>query len=180
MSVKDITSLIQPPPKPTHVPKRPNWDTTERKLGLKLPTDYKGFIAKFGSGLFANFIRVFNPFHKDPYISLLDTAKTICDMYRDFKESEGEKVLPFALYPEEQGLLPWGNDENGNYIFWLTKGNASKWPTVVAEGRGPLWQRFDFPMTTFLAKILTKQIRCKIWPTSFPSKKRSFTFTPYD
>jgi hypothetical protein len=162
------------------VPRKPNWQSVEDKLDLKLPTDYKSFATEYGTGLFANFIRVFNPFDEDPYASLLENAKTICDMYREIKKAEGEKFLPFAMYPDEGGLLPWGNDENGNFIFWLTKGNPSKWPTVVAEGRGPLWQQFDFPMTVFLAKILTKEIRCKVWPSSFPSKKRSFVFTPYE
>src|SRR5580698_10276206 len=109
---------------------------------MKLPADYKSFVKTYGSGLFAGFIRIFNPWDSSPYMSLLLSATSVSDMYRQMKGSEGESDLPFPLYPEKCGLLPCGNDENGNYIFWLTQGVPSKWSIVVAEGRGPRWQKF--------------------------------------
>ncbi len=180
MALRDVTSLVAPPARPTAVPARPDWARVENKLGQRLPRDYKSFVMTYGSGNFAQFIRVYNPFSRDEYGSLLKSANRVCDIYREIKQIEGcEQFLPFPLYPEKGGLLPWAVDDNGNWLFWLTEGSPSRWPTVVAAGRDKRWQKFDFPMTTFLGKILRKEIRCKIWPRDFPSKARSFRFEPF-
>ena len=179
MSLQDLKALVPPPLKPSRVPKKLDWNAVEKKLGLKLPRDYKLFVPMYGSGLFAGFIRIFNPFDRDPYMSLTTAGKTITEMYAGFKQREGDDVLPFPLYSEAGGLLPVGNDENGNYLFWVTSRAPSKWSIVVAEGRGSRWQQFDSPLTTFLVDILKRSVRCKIWPRDFPARKREFEFTPY-
>lgn len=176
MSLTELTSLISPPQTPRNVPESIDWSTIEAKLGLKLPLDYKRYIETYGSGLLAEFIRVLNPFDRDKYINLLKCSQSITSMFRTFPRGEHSDKIPYPFYPDHSGLLPWGNDENGIYIFWLTEGAPTKWPTVVADIRGPRWQRFDLPMTRFLTKIITKEVRCRLWPKDFPGKKDTLVF----
>jgi hypothetical protein len=73
-------------------------------------------------------------------------------------------------------LLPWGTDENGNTLHWLTEGVPNDWP-VIAESHDGEIERFDMSMTTFLAKALTREIRPKhIW--YWPFADMIFTPTP--
>jgi hypothetical protein len=101
------------------------------------------------------------------------------DTLATLKEWEGNKQVPFDFHPTNPGLLPIGGDENGNGIFWLTEGKPTAWPCIVGEARGKRWERFDLSLTTFLAKILKKQIECRIWPGSFPGRKDRLSFQPF-
>lgn len=179
LSYDELALIVTPPETPTAVPAKLNWNPIERELGVPLPSDYKAFVGGYGSGLLGSFIRVFNPFDTDEYMSLIPSAKRICQIRRELKNSEGDAEVPFDIHPETPGLLPWGNDENGNGLYWLTEGDADNWPCVVGAGRDRRWQQFDMPMTTFLKRALTGEIKCEIWPSGFARPKRRRVFTPF-
>jgi hypothetical protein len=179
MAVAELIAILKPPAVPSEVPKSLNWTAIEAQLGVSLPPDYRDYVEIYGSGLLANFIRVFNPFSASEYLALIPCVRAICETRRKLKQSEGDKEVPYDVYPDFPGILPWGNDENGNTLYWLTKGRASEWPTVVGEGRGRRWQEFTLPTTSFLAKILTGEVKCDIWPQSFPVRPDDYVFQPY-
>ncbi|WP_083233312.1 SMI1/KNR4 family protein [Planctopirus hydrillae] len=176
MSIYALKLLVPPPDKPKGLRKNRRWDLAEAKLHTPLPTDYKEFIEAYGSGLFASFIRILNPFDRDEDVSLIRCSKTIVNIFREMKPNLGGKDFPFQLFPDQGGLLPCGTDDNGNFLFWKTEDNPEAWKIVVADGRGPRWQLFDMGLTDFLANALTKKIRCKIWPSDYPGNRKSFTF----
>ena len=62
MSLATINSLVPPPESPVEVGTKAGWKEVEMKLGLKLPADYRKFIDTYGSGLFADFYIIYNPF----------------------------------------------------------------------------------------------------------------------
>lgn len=174
-----LTSIVTPPVHPSEVPTHPDWEKIEKQLGLTLPVDYRDFVQRYGSGLLANFIRVFNPFSSFEYLALIPSVHRISDIRRTLKSTEGDEEVPYIVYPDAPGLVPWGNDENGNTFYWLTSGAPDRWPTVVGEGRGRRWERFELPFTLFLAKTLTKEIECPIWPDDFPLIPDDHVFQPY-
>ena len=49
-------------------------------------------------------------------------------------------------------LLPWGIDESGNVVWWLTQGD---WPVVANEARGEGWLRHEGGAVSFLVAILS-------------------------
>ena len=51
---------------------------------------------------------------------------------------------------EPDALIPWGLDESGNTVWWLTTGEPDQWPVVANEARGDEWQRFDGGAVAFL------------------------------
>src|SRR3954469_15588520 len=90
-------------------------------------------------------------------------------------DQEGEipgDAYPYPLYPEADGLLPWGHVDTGAELFWQTSGGPEEWTVVVAEARGPEFEEFNDSMTGFLTKIMRGKIRSVIVPTP-PKKYRS-------
>lgn len=173
MSIRDLARLVEPPSKPLDVPKRLAWSKVEKMLGTRLPSDYKEFVAAYGSGLLGRLIVVLNPFSKTEGIEFFSGAGLMTNGLRALKAALGDTEVPYDVFPDPGGLLPWGGDQNGNGLYWLTGGEPDKWPCVVGEGRGDLWQQFDMPMTKFLASVFSRDVRCKIWPRGFPTKHDS-------
>lgn len=178
MALGELLKIVTPPDKPREVPAKPNWAAVEKKLGLQLPDDYKRYVTKFGSGVLGDFVHVYNPFSRDEYTCLQKRVEKVCGMQRHFRETEDHPV-PYDIYPESPGLLPWGQDDNGNYLFWLTRGARNKWPVVVCSGRDDRSQLFEMGLTAFLARTFTGEVKCKIWPKPFAVKSRRARFEPY-
>jgi hypothetical protein len=155
------------PELPIHVGKRDGWARVERKLHLTLPTDWRDFALAYGSGYFGDRITVLNPlaprFGKvfGKYCASVDLIREVIG-------------LPYEVYPRNPGLLIWGNDDNGNKMFWLTEGEPDEWPIVLRtrEGEYETWQ---MPMSTFLARALSNGLRCILWSRKFSKKHRAFT-----
>src|SRR5690606_34049934 len=53
---------------------------------------------------------------------------------------------------DPEDLLPWGIDEAGNVVWWLTQG---AWPVVANEARGEDWHRHEGGAVSFLAALLS-------------------------
>ncbi|QDT30077.1 SMI1/KNR4 family protein [Gimesia panareensis] len=173
MALGELLKIVTPPDKPKEVPTKPNWAAVEKKLGLQLPDDYKRYVTKFGTGVLGSFLRVYNPFSKREYTSLQKSVVSVCEIHQMRSDT-----FPYEFYPESPGLLPWGNDDNGNNLFWLTRGARNKWPIVVCSGRDDRSQLFEMGMTAFLARTFTGEVKCKIWPKPFAVKSRRFQFQP--
>ena len=179
MAIDELTDLVPPPDTPSEVPTRPRWTAIERKLGVSLPNDYKEYVSTYGSGLLGNFIIVANPFSTNEGVELFSVISMLCDALRERLANEGQDGVPFDIYPEIPGVLPWGGDENGNGLYWLTEGTAEEWPCLVGAGRDSRWERFEMPMTSFLTSALNGDVKCKIWPPAFARPKRRRAFVRY-
>jgi hypothetical protein len=175
MALEELLATIPAPEHASEVEKIADWAAIEEEVGAKLPADYKDCVREYGSGVLADFIRIFNPFSASEYTNLVASVNRIGQICRQLKESEGSR-FPFDIFPTSPGLLPWGTDDNGNWYFWLTEGAPNDWPVVVGAGRNPRWQRFDCSMTTFLTKALKREIVCKLWPSDFPDVNDPVTY----
>lgn len=61
-------------------------------------------------------------------------------------------------------MLPWGITDNGDILYWLTKGdNPDAWTIAINESRGPLWEEFDMDMSTLLAKMVSGEVESKVF-----------------
>jgi hypothetical protein len=139
----------------------------------KLPSDYKAFIERYGSGTIDHFLWVLNPFSANKNANLLEQRESILNAVRELKKDWPDQH-PYNLFPEPSGLLPFGGSDNGDMVFWLTDGEPDEWRVVVNAARDPEYDRFDCNMTDFLAGILTRRIRSIVFPDGFPSPQPVF------
>jgi hypothetical protein len=176
MSLAQLKRLVPPPRQPREAGSLAEWPAVEQKLGIALPTDYRDFILTYGTGQFANFYNIYNPFSVSEWINLRACVERVCKAEREFKR-EWPDTVPYKIFPEQLGLLPWGGDDNGNYYFWLTDGPADSWMVVSNEERGEGFREYGRCMTDFLFEILTGKIDI-LAGDSLRDEDR--VFTPWD
>jgi hypothetical protein len=123
-SLDELTALVPPPADPAPV------DGGD----LALPADYRALIGRYGLGNLAG-LRLIAP-ADIPYEAVRQRAALL------------DIETPYA--PED--LLPWGIDESGNVVWWLTEGD---WPVVANEARGEEWHRHDGGAVSFLVDMLS-------------------------
>jgi hypothetical protein len=176
MSLSQLKQLVAPPSRPLETGSLREWPSVEQKLGILLPIDYRDFILTYGTGHFANFYGIYNPFCVSEWMNLQACVERVCKSEREFKRN-WPHLVPYNIFPERSGLLPWGADDNGNYYFWLTDGPADSWMVVSNEVRGEDFREYGRSMTDFLYGVLTGKIDALAG--SYPQKE-DCVFTPWD
>ncbi|OAH97874.1 SMI1/KNR4 family protein [Methylomonas methanica] len=172
MTIERVKSILSPPSRPTDVPKNDDWQEIEARMGTLLPSDYKEFVNKYGTGRIANFLWIFNPFSRNENLNLETQLDRQRDVFADL-ESFGE-VLPYKLFPKDGGIFPFAMTDNGDVLFWRTCGNPDQWSLVVNDARSPEWQEFALPFGEFLFELLSGRLVCVVFPRSFPGESLKF------
>ena len=174
MSKEHLVAVVTPPLHPVEAGPITLRSPLEARLGLSLPHELYEVGATYGSGKFGNQIEVLNPFSS----SYFDTVVEVCDLYRDLRRDEGTTVVPYDVYPVHPGLFPWGLEENGHMLFWLTEGKQESWPILLARSREARFERWDMPMTTFLSKVFKGEIHCILWDNDTQRQFLGIRFQP--
>ncbi|HAS1154445.1 TPA: SMI1/KNR4 family protein, partial [Enterobacter cloacae] len=76
----------------------------------------------------------------------------------------------YQLYPKDNGFIPLGVTDNGDYLFWVanSRDNSELWTVAIIAARSPEVEYFDGGLTDFLERLLRNKIRCKSFPDDFP------------
>jgi hypothetical protein len=172
MSVEDLMRVVPPPASMKRAPH--DWEMVEHRLGMQLPQDYKELISVYGEGCFDRFLWTYSPFSANKFLNLLDRSQAVLSAFATLKKNPNDNV-PFPLFPEAGGIYPFGGTDNGDSLFWLAAGSPSEWSIVVAESRAPEYEQFDMPTTVFLARLLRRDVVCRIFPEDFPLEPHSFS-----
>jgi hypothetical protein len=176
-AVPALASVLRPPRRPSRVV--PDWAAVEGDIGTALPGDYKWFVDIYGVGRVDGFLSVFHPTSNNTYLRLKDQIARQLGALRTLREM-GEEV-PYPLFPEPAGILPWAITDNGNVCHWRTgSANPDEWTVVVDNGRAPWWDEFPGSMTAFLSAVLSRRYQCSVFPIDFPSSSPRFTRSPND
>ena len=160
MPIEELLAAVSPPKLPMETGDADAWLRIQQNLTLDLPSDLLDFASHYGSGEFSDGSRnvcVRNPFSIDNK-RVLDEELMILQQYPAFGFP-----LPYQAYPARPGLFPWARDANGHKLYWLTDGPPEKWPIILMT-RDRVFERWQLPMTTFLAQVFSKKIRCVLWP----------------
>ncbi len=181
MTLELLLDFVSPPKSPTDPGKGRDWSEVERSLDTTLPTDYKEFVNLLGTGELAGCIWVYNPFAnvRDGQ-NLLVRVSEVLEIWRQTRADYGETECPYPLYPEPDGLLPWGHVDTGSELFWQTSGRPDEWTVVVNESRGPEFERFNKSMTGFLVSLFSGSIRSDVLPISLQRKRKKVDFIRLD
>jgi hypothetical protein len=173
-AMKELRSLMPPPISPVEPARAEDLDETERRLGVRLPADYRAFVELFGSGSIGGFLRIANPSSRNPYIRLVEAHDAQVHVLHELRDS-GVEELPYPVHPEPGGLILWAETRNGDCCYWVADppDNPDAWPIAVNEGRAPYWFDHPGPMTLFLADLVARRIELPIFPDAV-FKGRSF------
>ena len=130
--------LLMPPPN-GHEPERFDWSRIEEDLGVQLPTDYKRFLELYGMEEIDNVIYPFHPTTQNPLINLKNQIVENLWALRELRD--GGEHVPFPIFPEPRGVVPWSRTANGDVCYWLTdEPDPDNWIVVINEGRAPEWE----------------------------------------
>jgi hypothetical protein len=100
-------------------------------------------------------------------------ALRILDAYRASPNYASHSV---RYYPDKDGLLLWGMDDNGAMALWDTRGAPDEWGVAVQPPRYYDVEAFDLSLTTFLARNFSRDMACVIWGPPFFTGPNSITF----
>ena len=162
MAIDDLTEILPMPPG-IPVAGSAYWVKAETELGSRLPEDYKAFVDGYGPGRIAEFIGIYSPFTYNVHANLISQAAVQLGALRQLETDFGE-VCPYPLFPLPGGLLPFGQTDNGDGLYWLTTGEPDDWSVVIGESRGPRFEPHQCGMAAFLAELLTGRRSSAFFP----------------
>jgi SMI1-KNR4 cell-wall len=165
MSLVALRKVLPISTVPSEIERVGDWNRVERILGTRLPPDYKDYIDAYGSAMIIwlhdLYIIPYNPFSDLPHRNLLQQLDPELAVLREVKS--WRESFAFPIYPEPQGLLPWGTSGDGDKLYWQMIGEPMDWPVVVMETRwGPV-EQFAESMTSFLTRLLSGTLESQIW-----------------
>ncbi|MTE20541.1 hypothetical protein F0L17_15790 [Streptomyces sp. TRM43335] len=130
-----------------------DWQRVEASLGTRLPADYREYVYWFGPGNFQDEFVVCVPGVENSNVELASRLRDERDSGRLWTEVSGDPV-PFPLFPEPAGWLPFAFTLEGGAVYWVTEGeDPDRW-TIGARDR--MWrpERFDGGFSEFLREAV--------------------------
>lgn len=156
MSLAELLKVLPPPSNPHCAVSDPvQWQAVGAKLGTRLPTDYKDFIGTYGTGTIGDFITIFSPFSPFTGINLAWNVRHILEWERELQRNI-QGYFPLPLFPESDGLLPFGSTYNGDTLFWQTQGEPDNWTVVTKKVRSEHYEMYSMNLSGFLVQLLVK------------------------
>jgi hypothetical protein len=149
------------------VPVRRNidWARIERGLGTRLPSDFVELSEAYAPLIIDDFLALHMPVpgEEDKFVSV---AQGILENLASLRESDmSHGHVPF---PEKGGLIPWGDSDEGDMLYWRTRGdNPDEW-TVVVSGAWDDWPEFPGSLTEYLAGLISGTVPAEGLPQGFP------------
>lgn len=175
MSIANLIKVVPPPAEPFWAFKGP-WAAIEGELGTALPQDYKDYIAVYGGGYFMKFLSVHLPKSWTVNLRLGAQVKVVADAFREITR-EFEDYLPYPLWPASGGLMAFGGTDDGDVLFWLTRGAPQDWPVVFWDRGMHEAELFNCDMTDFLADMTIGAILPEVFDAK--ARARKIKFKPY-
>lgn len=123
--------------------------------------DILEFFSMYDGGI-EFYIWFISPFHPN-WQETVDDIKQSYSYLKNSFESDNDCIpdagegYPFNFYPEENGILPWAQCDNGTVFYWRFYKDKI---TILVYGESYDFYEFDMSTTEFLYKLITKQIHC--------------------
>jgi hypothetical protein len=134
-----------------------DWPTVEETLGVRLPSDYKSFMATYGGGDIGDEgMTILLPL---PVDYLQWDPGNISDYTPDLRYiSEIGGGVPGVSLGSD-AVLAWGIHTYANDLGWLMSGlDPDAWPVVAYRRHGnPYWAMFDCGMVEFIRRLMSAE-----------------------
>ena len=141
-------------------------------------------IPYYGSGTFGDFLNPINPL-RDGGTGFDWALENILRFDREMQfEDPGD--YPWAIHPEPGGIFPWATTDNGDTLYWLTRGHPDEWSVAGIQMRGPDRVLYPFGVVEFLTRWFAGELTGSILPAwsadtaiGFRPPRDCFTVTIY-
>lgn len=144
-----------------------DWVEVHAGLGTELPVDYRVLSDNYLHLAIAGFMGVLHPDRSDTGYGLQEFVDETLGFLRDRRAIMPER-MPYPLFPEPGGLLPWEVTDNNDFFFWLTSGEPDRWRVVVTDQTE--WWEFEGGMQKFLVGLLRGDLVCPVFWDDFPQE----------
>lgn len=130
-----------------------------KELGTELPADFIEYSCRYGTGCIfvrdrhrwemASACRPTFPDYVKEFFEHQDSCREGCDTSH----------IDLALYPEEGGLLPFGNSDS-TYFAWRTKGHPDDWNVVkLFDYDEDGYRDFDMNFSEFMGGLVSAKLQ---------------------
>jgi hypothetical protein len=178
MMLERLRSLLPPPANPVEPGRPDGWAPVEAALGTGLPPDFKAFTEQYGSGKVDDFLYLFNPFARGQDGNLLFEKDRVLAAYTETRAKFPER-LPLPPFPEPGGVLPLGRTDNGDELYWVTRGTPADWPVALLESRAARQEVHPLTVTGLLAALAAGELRTDVLPDDVVHRP-THEFVPFD
>lgn len=172
MSIGALLEAVPPPPAGQGDVFSGQWGTVEAEVRAPLPQDYKDFVRLYGNGYFMEFLGIYMPKARNHHIRLERMVRVVSSGYADWDD------LPYPMWPQEGGLIPFGGTDNGDQLFWLPQGTPDEWTVVIFDRGGLCFEAVDRDLTGFLAGLATGEVQPNAFPEDLLPCEHLFQPTP--
>lgn len=172
MNTDALKVLMPPPNEPLFPGSQKDWVEFQKRCGLQFPQDYFAISHIYGSGrFFAGEFKVANPF--DP-----DDGQLVDRELARFRETRTRNPaeVPYPVFPEANGLYPFGIDGNGNTFLWITNENPNGW-AIACFNSEDYSESVNLTLVDFLVLLASNKLpirRSKFWGNDFSADHLEF------
>jgi hypothetical protein len=154
MRIEDLISLVPPPVHPSEKGNAERWIHVQQALGIQLPSELREFGMTYGTGTFDT-LEIWNPFS----IHYLSNVRGYCEDLRIRRGLVGKENVPYGVFPDRPGWLPWGKEVDGDVLLcWITEGAPDEWPILLVPTRADRrFQQLRLGLVSFLCQLLSKK-----------------------
>jgi len=162
-----LARLLPPPPGEVAAPP---WERSRAEVGFDFPEDYRRFVDRYGAGYVVSdssstefSIRAPQGGERRPgesggfrgFIDKHVTEDRPLFVFDGADEGYWGGIV-YPVYPDEGGVLTWGESDVGDVFFWLTEGSdPDKWPVVMWPRNLDESFRFDGGIVDFLLAVFS-------------------------
>jgi uncharacterized protein (TIGR02996 family) len=146
----ELRQVLLPPRRPFQA--SGDWAAVEAALGAALPADYKALVNAYGSGTINSCLEVVSPFY--PGLDIREWWTNWARFYTDIAEFED---IPYPVFPEAGGLLPFGTLGDVDILNWRTVGEPHDWPFVYYDREQGFFEIKGLSAVEFLLEVVTQR-----------------------
>ena len=155
----DLIGYLSPPIDPLDSDGS-NQARNEAVLRIKFPDDYLEFGRVYGSGtILAGYSwEVWSPFRLTYPLIVMEFSR-ICNIFREAMEISD---VPFGIFPEVGGVLPFANTSDGGWVCWRTQGDPNEWDVVdLQQYENGAYEILNLGFSEYFFAVLTRNIVLK-------------------
>ncbi len=158
-ALEELVSMV-PPQRMGIEPSDPIWDTVQRLVGGRIPTDLKDVVHLYGDQVLRDQVRVLSGRVHTPH-----GDRDLVSYLRMLQEMRDDPVFddePWLHGVAGHHWLPWATDGADDYVLSAWKDDADSGWVGVAGIRGEDWQPFPHGVAEWLVAILRGDIHVEL------------------